>query len=285
MSERELMISRKLSKLDLNRINNEIQIYTHWCRIAYAAFEKWDHKEHAHSFWELHLCLGGSACIQIDGTEYTLTENTYVFFSPKSKHTILFESGNYSEFVWGFSIEDNQEINEILCNKYKNTKLFKADKEMLNSDLMILDNTEKSEFGYYHIIKNELYHIFALLVRKVGVKNRGIYHKSKNNEVNIIRKYIYENLDSDISIDDVSLFSGISKSSIKRMFKKEYNKTFSQIKREMRAQVISELLRETDYTMEEIADATGFSDRYSMGKFFKKIEGATPGEYRRGISK
>ena len=69
------------------------------------------------------------------------------------------------------------------------------------------------------------------------------------------------------------------------MLKKEYRKTFSQIKREMRAEVISELLRETDYTMEEIADATGFSDRYSMGKFFKKIEGETPGKYRRGTRK
>ncbi len=285
MSERKLMITRKLSKLELNRINNEIQLYTYWCRVAYAEFEQWNCKEHAHSFWELHLCLSGSARIKIDGTEYTLTENTYVLFSPKSKHTFIFESENYSEFVWGFSFEDNQQINETLCDKYKNTEVFNADKEMLNSILMILDNTEKSEFGYYHIIRNELYHIFVLLARKVGVKNRGVYHKSKNNAVNTIRKYIYENLSSDISIDDVSMFSGISKNSIRRMLKKEYNKTFTQIKREMRAQVISELLRETDYTMEEIADATGFSDRYSMGKFFKKIEGATPGEYRRGISK
>ncbi len=284
MGEREYLISKKLSRLDFNR-KNEIQLITYWCRVAYAAFEQWNKKEHAHSFWELHLCLSGSVCIKIDGTEYTLTENKYVLLSPKSKHTILFKSENYSEFVWGFSIEDNQQINETLCDKYKNKEVFDADKEMLNSVLMILDNTEKSEFGFQHIIRNELYHIFALLARKVAVKNRGIYYKSKNNEVNIIRKYIYENLSSDISIDDASMFFGISKSSMERMLKKEYNKTFSQIKREMRAEVISKLLRETDYTMEEIADATGFSDRYSMGKFFKKIEGEAPGEYRRGTKK
>ena len=285
MSEREFMISTELSKLDFNRTKDEVQLYTHWFRIAYAEFEKWDHKEHAHLFWELHLCLSGSVNVRIDDTEYILTENTYIFFCPKTKHTILFETGDYSELVWGFNIENNQEINEIFCDKYKNTKLFNAEKEMLDSVLLILDNVEKARFGYYCVIRNELYHIFTLLARKAGIENSGIYHKEKNNEVNLIRKYIYENLSTDISIDDVALFFGISKRTIEHMLKKEYRKTFSQIKREMRAEVISELLRETDYTMEEIADATGFSDRYSMGKFFKKIEGETPGKYRRGTRK
>lgn len=69
------------------------------------------------------------------------------------------------------------------------------------------------------------------------------------------------------------------------MCKKEYNTTFSRMKRELQLEVIRELLQETNYSMEEIADITGFSDRYSMGKFFKKLEGSTPGEYRRGIRK
>ena len=284
MDERDFMVSRELGKLDFNRPKDETELYTHWFRIAYAAFEKWDHKEHAHLFWELHLCLSGSVTIQTDDTECVLTENSFVFFCPKSKHTILFETEDYSELVWGFGIEDNPELNAVLCRQYKNTKVFRAEKEMLDSVSLILDNIEKEEFGYYHIIRNELYHIFTLLARRAGAENSSIYHKEKN-EGTLFRKYIYENLSGDISAEDAALFFGVSKRTIEHVLKKEYRKTFSQIKREMKAERISELLRETDYTMEQIADATGFSDRYSMGKFFKKIEGETPGEYRRGIRK
>ncbi len=282
---RALMLSKELSKLNFNEENSELLLYTYWCRVAYSALEQWNQKEHAHSFWELHLCLSGSARILIDGTEYILDKNTYIFLSPKSKHKFLFESDDYSEFVWGFSIEDCDDVNEILFDKYRKTNVFQAETEMRNSVFMILENTEKAEFGHYHIIKNELYHIFALLVRSAGAKETKTYTKARKNEAELIGKYIRENLADSISIEDVASFFHISKSSVERICKREYNKTFSQIKMEIRAETIRKLLQETDYTMEEIAGATGFCDRYSMGKFFKKMEGETPGDYRRGTRK
>lgn len=199
MSDKERATSKKLSKLDLNKPSNEINIYTCWCRIAYAEFEQWNAKEHAHSFWELHLCLGGNARILVGGTENILTENTYVFLPPKSKHTILFESKDYKEFVWGFSIENNQEINGVLYEKYKKAGVLRVNEEMLNCISLILENTKNAEFGSYNIIKNQLYYIFVLLARAVKVQNDFAYHK-KHNELDIIRKYIRENLSNDISI-------------------------------------------------------------------------------------
>lgn len=285
MGKRELKLSRELSKLDFNRVEDKTLLYTHWCRFAFAEFEKWNHKEHSHLFWELHLCLHGSATVFADGKELLLTEDTYIFIPPKSKHTILSESEDYSEFVWGFGIEDNEEINEILYGYYKKIKVFGLDEKIRGFLLSIIENVEKEGFGYYHIIKNELYHIFINLAKKAGAENRRTYHKATNNEISLIKKYICDNLQTDITVDDVILFSGISKNKIESLLKKEYNKTFSQIKREIKAEVISRLLSETNHSMEEIAELSGFSDRYSMGKFFKKIQGVTPGDYRKGTRK
>ena len=64
-----------------------------------------------------------------------------------------------------------------------------------------------------------------------------------------------------------------------------FKKTFGEIKRRVKVEAITSLLGETELTMEEIAEATGFADRYSMGKFFKKNAGATPGAYRKGVKK
>ncbi len=285
MCKKELILSKALGQLDFNSLQNAVSLYTHWCRMVYAKFEKWNHKQHAHLFWELHLCLGGSMRLEVEGKEQVLTKNTYIFLAPKRKHKILFVAEDYCEFVWGFNVKDNPHVNEKLCNAYKEVRVLKLDKEMRNSVLSILSNTEKAGFGYYHIIKNELYHIFALLAEKAGAENQGIYHKANHNEVGVIENYIRENLQSDISLDDVALFLGMGKRAIVSLLKKEYNKTFSQIKREIRADVIGQLLRETDCTMEEIAETTNFSDRYSMGKFFRKMAGEPPASYRKGIKK
>ena len=269
---KELKLSRILSNIDLNKDIDAIRLYTHWCRIVYRKFEKLNPKEHFHLFWEFHLCLSGSATISIDGVQHVLSENTWVFLCPKSKHRFVSVTQDYSEFVWGFNIEDKDEINENLNNFYKSAKEFDADKEFIDSITLILENVEKMQFGYYNLIANTLYHIFLILVRNAGIKNNATHHKVRNNEIDVIRKYICDNLSSDVSIEDVSLFLGVSKNSIDDTLKKECDKTFVQFKREIKSHAICELLRETDRTMEEIAEAIGFSDRYSMGKFFKTWE-------------
>ena len=51
------------------------------------------------------------------------------------------------------------------------------------------------------------------------------------------------------------------------------------------AERIRELLEDTELSMDQIAAMTGFADRYSMGKFFKKHEGTPPGNYRKALNK
>lgn len=285
MKNNELKISRKLSNLDFNANVEKMVLYTHWCRVAFSRFEKWNYNEHAHLFWELHLCLCGSAKVLIDEIEYTLTENTYIVLSPKCKHKFIFVSEDYSEFVWGFGINNNDEIDEYLCNQYKDIKIFNAKKEILDCVKLIWENVENCDFGYYHIITNVLYHIFIILARDVGANEYPSEQMQKSNTYMLIKRYIYENLSVDVNIEDAAVFLGVSKNFIERSLKREKDKTFSQVKREMKAEAICELLRETEYSMEEIADITGFADRYSMGKFFKKISGETPGRYKKGIGK
>ena len=41
------------------------------------------------------------------------------------------------------------------------------------------------------------------------------------------------------------------------------------------------LLSETDMTLDDISDECGVADRFTMGKFFKKLEGMPPGEFRK----
>ena len=46
---------------------------------------------------------------------------------------------------------------------------------------------------------------------------------------------------------------------------------------------VKRLLSEDENSLDEIAQRCGFSDGYSMSKFFKKHEGLPPGKYRKSL--
>ena len=61
--------------------------------------------------------------------------------------------------------------------------------------------------------------------------------------------------------------------------------TIGDLKRTIQVETICEYLKNTNYSLKEIAILTGFYDEFSMSKVFKRIEGMPPGEYRRGFKK
>lgn len=64
--------SRRLAETDLNRPAPQLGLYTYWCREAFAAGERWNYKTHSHSFFEMHLCRGGSCVLQLPHGTVTL---------------------------------------------------------------------------------------------------------------------------------------------------------------------------------------------------------------------
>ena len=50
---------------------------------------------------------------------------------------------------------------------------------------------------------------------------------------------------------------------------------------EIRLRRVKQLLTETDYTLPNVAEQSGFEYHEYMCRFFKKHTGMTPGEYRK----
>ena len=72
----------------------------------------------------------------------------------------------------------------------------------------------------------------------------------------------------------------MSESYIARLFKKELGCKPSEYINRIRISVAKTLLSETDISITEISEKTGFSDVYYFSKTFKRIEGVSPSEIR-----
>lgn len=112
----------------------------------------------------------------------------------------------------------------------------------------------------------------------VGAGNSNNYH--------IIQKsitYINENSSKDITLEKAADFVYLSSSYFSRLFKKEMGINFIDYLNKVRVEESKKYLSNENLSISEIANIVGFTDQSYYTKVFRKIEGTSPGQYRKMI--
>lgn len=105
----------------------------------------------------------------------------------------------------------------------------------------------------------------------------------KYNELKKLREDIYDEPMQEWKVDSACKLLDISRTYFHRLYLSAFGVTFQQDVIESRLLYASELLRETDLSVNEIAEMCGYeSDSYFMRQF-KQHRGCTPTDYRRKI--
>lgn len=104
---------------------------------------------------------------------------------------------------------------------------------------------------------------------------------SKSLEIKEIREYLDVNYTSRISLDELAEQFYINKYYMVRSFKKRFGITINNYILMKRITHAKQMLRFTDKSLEEIGSEAGFGDAQYFCRMFKKVEGITPGEYRK----
>ena len=73
----------------------------------------------------------------------------------------------------------------------------------------------------------------------------------------------------------------LSPSTLSHQFTKHAGKSFRAVRVEIKLQVATKLLQQTNLSIPEIARHLGYSERYKLERSFKQHYGITPTEYRR----
>lgn len=99
--------------------------------------------------------------------------------------------------------------------------------------------------------------------------------------INKVMHYINENFRTNISLDEISSYVGLSPAYFSRFFKKETQFKFVDYINIVRVEESKKYLLDSDYSLSDIAVAVGFSDQSYFSKVFKNIEKISPGKYRK----
>ncbi len=95
------------------------------------------------------------------------------------------------------------------------------------------------------------------------------------------KQYIKEHFCEPLTLETMGSKVGLNPTYFSSVFKKETNESFIDYLTKVRIQNSKELLVNTNYTLDNIAEMSGFHDIKYFKKKFKKFTGLSPSEYRK----
>lgn len=98
-------------------------------------------------------------------------------------------------------------------------------------------------------------------------------------------RFISKNAVSPIAVDDIAASVGLSRRELQRRFRSVTGRTVHSAILSARLAISKNLLETGDYTIDAVAEMSGFGSRQHFAKTFRQHAGLTPGEFRKKLKR
>ncbi|WP_067724609.1 helix-turn-helix domain-containing protein [Oceanobacillus damuensis] len=109
-----------------------------------------------------------------------------------------------------------------------------------------------------------------------------IMEQSENsgvNTINSVKRFLMDNVTEPLTLGEVANHFDINPSYLSRLFKKLTGQSFVEYFSAIKIEKSKDMLKNTKYSIYEIAENVGYTER-TFGRVFKKVTGVTPSNYR-----
>lgn len=257
-------------------------------------------REHHHTAFEMSVCCSGEGIYQTPDARYSIKKGDVFFFSSNDAHCITDIFGSEDmllttiqfepRFLWAYGEHDFDIRYMNLFSKEErpfSNKLEAGSElaELISKSLLYMkEEYLKQENGFEFMIKSELLRLLILLMRRNSDKiSNEDFSLRKKNIVNLdmAMDYIDKNFSSEITLDELSCVSGMSKNYFCTVFKKLNGLTPWDYITIRRVEKAAELLKSTNDNVLEIAINCGYNNTANFNRAFKKVTGRVPKDYRK----
>lgn len=199
---------------------------------------------------------------------YYLLVYDFGYLNMYIKNFMDYDSNNFIETLYnGVSVIDNDD------NSYD----FKIIFEQINIELQSNIINDKKIFSHIYLT-GKFAEIFILFLRTIESKNNKVNQKPV---IASIFAYIFVNSSKDLTLENLSKIFLMSPSSISKYISKVTNLTFTDILQEIRLYKTKFLLKNTNFTLDEIAKIVNYNDSSHLSKVFSTNENIKTKEFRK----
>ena len=249
---------------------------------------------HWHPEIEIEYVYSGSVDFLLDGVRYTVGPGEMLIVNKNVIHASEIPaaySGRYVSIVFGeqfvFSNYGDALFNTYLAPVYEKGMCFPpcltpggAGSAITSHVREILDCYFENRVACEINIRSHLLAIYytaleqRLFVREV---------RPENSSTHLVRKAMLtmqQSYTSDLRVGEIAMELGVTPQYLSRIFKAAVGKTPVEFILSCRLQHAQFLLTRSDMTIADVASVCGFDDFNYFSRFFKKVQGIPPREYR-----
>lgn len=242
--------------------------------------DDWEYMLHSHSFAEVFYVTSGSGLFCGDGTEIPIQKDSLVLINPNTQHTerpLGFEPLNY--IIMGI---DNLFF-RFLSSKNASFQIYDFEESrtaLLPILNLMLEEVRSKKQSCYEMCCHYLSSFFLKVIR-MSENDFDIYSATHTSpECAAVKDYIKLHFSEDITLDMLAEFSGFNKYYLSKIFSKIYGTAPISYLLERRILHSEELLKTTNYSINQISEMVGFSSANYFSQSFKRYTGMTPMSFR-----
>ena len=270
MSNRHYLINSE----DLQNLN---------ARLLSIAFSKdegdWKSIMHTHHFTELLFVVSGEGSFSFNQEQSPLRRGDLVIIPPYTEHTERSSQNHPLEYyVLGidgisFLSQKDRECAHVFCN-------FEHDPSIHELFRQMLYEIRTAQYGSQTICQ----HLLEILILKI-IRSQQLIPVSINSirmtkECAQIKEYLDSNYAEHITLDTLTGLTHMNKYYMVHSFTKYAGLSPIQYLNQTRLKRAQHLLKNTNYSISDIASSTGFSSQSYFTQIFRKNFNMTPVKYR-----
>jgi len=248
---------------------------------------------HYHDTYEIYYLVSGTRRQFVNHNIYDMEKGDMILIPKRVIHkTTAIEKNPHTRYVLNFS----DSFSESICKAMETDtpeQVFKTVKISIPESRReyILGLFEKmyeesitadaDEYGTI-MVKNYLTELFVFINRyNRKSDNHSIPEAFPEERIQKAAKFIYDNSHRQITLADAANHIYMSESYFSKKFKKVTGLNFGEYLTSIRIKMAEDMLFETNKSIMEIAELSGFRDANYFGDVFKKAKGISPNKYRK----
>lgn len=276
-------------------------------------------KNHFHNLMEIGICRWGTGEIVFDQKRYPYRKGDVTVIPQNYPHRVHSLGGEKS--FWEYIYIKPAVFLEKVCkgemrkrNRYREEAEYRPfikrreDGACLTAEIdLIMDQFRVRDYGYRDCVKGLVFALLMEIVKLNHIDNekpefdtqrqRGkvgeffepghldrLEFKEKYNNLSLAMKYIEENYERELRIQDIAQAAFVSETYLRRLFAECCAISPMQYVKMIRIDAACKLIKNTNANMNEIAYNVGFENMATFINNFKKSVGCTPKQWKKKMS-
>lgn len=224
-------------------------------------------------YYLLHFVAEGCGVYHCGGEDYQVGPGQLFVIRPEEMTVYRADAQNPWHYIWvGFRVGEPLE-EEI--------------RMLLQQNVFTIPNARRVFFeiaasGQLHasrelFVCGKVYELLSMMMESCSQQQTDM-----SNYVLRAKDYVEANYVSDLSVQGIANYLGLSRSYFSAIFKQSEGVSPQEFIVDLRLRKAGELIAERGYRPGEAAAACGYTDVFNFSKMFKRKFGVPPGRYRRG---